>query len=87
MSVGGIIVGNRARYRRRYIEKTLKNPSEIDTSLLFITYVGISKSEIEAIRDEVLKIVPFKKVYLQKATTAISINCGPGTFGLLFTRK
>ncbi len=87
MGVGGIIIGNRARYRRRYIEKTLKNPSEIDTSVLFITYVGMKKSEIEAIRDEVLKIVPFEKVYLQKATTAISVNCGPGTFGLLFTRK
>ncbi len=87
MSTGGIIVGNRARYRRRYIEKTLKNPSEIDTSELFITYVGLKSSEIEEIKEEVLKKVPFEKIYVQKATTAISINCGPGTFGLLFKRK
>jgi DegV family protein with EDD domain len=87
LKVGEIIIGSRAGSRRRYIEKTLKNPSEIDTSVLFITYVGMKKSEIEEIRDEVLKIVPFEKVYLQKATTAIAINCGPGTFGLLFARK
>ena len=87
MSVGGIIVGNRARYRRRYIEKTLKNPSEIDTSEVFITYVGLKGSEIEEIKESVLSKVPFEKVYVQKATTAISINCGPGTFGLLFKRK
>ena len=87
LKVGEIIIGSRAGSRRRYIEKTLKNPSEIDTSILFITYVGMKKSEIEEIRDEVLKIVPFEKVYLQKATTAIAINCGPGTFGLLFARK
>ncbi len=87
MKMGGIIIGSRARYKRRYIEKTLRNPLDIDTSILFITYVGMKKSEVEEIRDEVLKVVPFEKVYMQKATSAISINCGPGTFGLLFARK
>lgn len=87
MKIGGIIIGNRARYRRKYIEKALRNPEEIDTSVLFITYVGMRKSEIEKIKEDVLYKVPFEKVYLQKATSAISINCGPGTFGLLFARK
>jgi DegV family protein with EDD domain len=87
MDVGRIIVGSKARYRKKYIEKTLSNPSEIDTSVLFITYVGMRKSEIEEVREEVLKHVKFEKIYLQKATSAIAVNSGSGTFGLLFARK
>ena len=29
----------------------------------------------------------FERVYLQKASSAIASNCGPGSFGLLFMRK
>ncbi|MCR5788808.1 MAG: DegV family EDD domain-containing protein [Lachnospiraceae bacterium] len=87
MTVGAVIVGNTDRARSIYIRNTLRNPEEIDRSMLFITYVGMKKSEVEAIREEVLKKVPFEKVYLQKASPAVSINSGPGTFGLLFMRK
>ena len=47
----------------------------------------MKKAEVDEIKEKVLKIVPFEKVYCQKATSAIAINCGPGTFGLLFSRK
>ena len=70
-----------------YIKRALKNKKHIDRSVLFITYAGMKKSEAEAIRDEVQEIVAFEKVYLQKASPAISINCGPGSFGLLFKRR
>lgn len=30
---------------------------------------------------------PFERVYLQKASSAITSNCGPGSFGLLFMRR
>ena len=41
----------------------------------------------ERIREEVLKKVPFETVIFQKASPAIAINCGPGSFGLLFMTK
>ena len=47
----------------------------------------MKKAEVDEIKAKVLKIVPFEVVYCQKATSAIAINCGPGTFGLLFSRK
>ncbi|MCR5119880.1 MAG: DegV family EDD domain-containing protein [Lachnospiraceae bacterium] len=87
MSVGGILIGSSEKVRHAYIRKALKNKESIERSVLFITYAGLKKSEAEAIRDEVLTIVKFEKVYLQKASPAISINCGPGTFGLLFMRR
>ncbi len=87
MKVGSIVIGSRERARDKYIRDTLKDPGGIDTSVLFITYAGMKKSEIEEIRKKVCDIVAFDKVYLQKASPAISINCGPGTFGLLFRRR
>ena len=87
MTVGRIYTGSLRKARRSYIRQELKSVPDIDTKILFITYVGMSTEEIAEIKDEALKYVKFKKVYLQKASPAISANCGAGTFGLLFKRK
>lgn len=83
----GIIAGDYSRVQKRYIRSVLKNPQTINTSSLFITYVGMKVSEIEKIKEEVLSIVAFEKVYTTKAAPSVAINCGPGTFGLIFARK
>ena len=54
--------------------------------MLFITHVGLDRRELEFIREEVLKRVEFKKIYVQKASPGIAVNVGKGTFGLLFRR-
>ena len=87
MRVGTIIVGSRERVWKRYIRRTFVNSSDIDTSVLFITYAGLTRTQVEEIAQEVSTYVNFEKVYFQKASPAISINCGPGTFGLIFSRK
>lgn len=83
----GIIAGDYERVKKRYIRSVLKNPETIDTSALFITYVGMKHSELEKIKEDVLSLVAFDKVYLTKAAPSVAINCGPGTFGLIFARK
>jgi DegV family protein with EDD domain len=83
----GIIAGDYERVKERYIRSVLVNPDTIDTSALFITYVGMRMSEVEQVRAAVEKIVRFDRVYLTKAAPSIAINCGPGTFGLIFARK
>lgn len=87
LRVGGIILGNRERTTRTYIRRALRDSGDIDKSVLFITYVGMTRAEIEAVRDMVQSIISFDKIYLQKASSAVSINSGPGTFGLLFSKK
>ena len=87
MKVGGVILGETDKAISHYIRRALRNPSAIDREVLFITYAGMRRQDVEKIRDMALSIVPFKKVYLQKASPAISINCGPGTFGLIFSKK
>ncbi len=91
--IGGKMVTNRFFFGTRhhawgrYISSTLVNVSDIDKKNLFITYVGLTRKELDYIVDMVEKRVHFENVYFQKAAPSISVNCGPGTFGILFALK
>ncbi len=79
-----IYVGERKESYRRYIRKTLGKGVNPDKDILFITYVDLSEEDLDWIADETRKIVEFRNIVFQKASAAISVNCGPGSFGLLF---
>ena len=87
LGVGMTYFGSRESAWRAYISSALSNASKIDTRVLFITYVGISKRDTDWIRDQVEKIVHFDEIYFKQASPAIAVNSGPGTFGLLFIEK
>ena len=86
MKMGGIIFGDSDKARKKYIRKALRG-GNIDAETLFITYAGISGDVLRQIREEVESIAKFEHVYIQQASPAISINCGPGSFGLIFRRR
>ena len=84
MKVGRIHVGSREDAWKRYINGTLRASSRIDKRMLFVTYVGISKKEMDWIREQIEKKVSFDEIFFQQASPAVAANCGPGTFGLLY---
>ena len=87
MTLSNFFFGSRKRSWEKYIEKTLVSVSDIDNEILFITYVGLNKSDLDFIRKTVENKIAFEHVYCQKASPSIAVNCGPGTFGLLFANK
>ena len=87
MGVGITYFGAREQAWKAYISSTLSNASAIDTSILFVTYVGLTKRDTDWIREQVEKHVRFDEIYFKQASPAISVNCGPGTFGLLYMEK
>ncbi len=87
ISLGGFYFGPQNFVRERYIHSLLAHPSTIDDSILFIVHVGLSESELDAIKKQVLKYVAFKQIYFQSACPAIASNAGRGAFGLLFMKK
>ncbi|MBO6137261.1 MAG: DegV family EDD domain-containing protein [Lachnospiraceae bacterium] len=87
ITVGGIIGGSRENSWRKYINKALEILAQIDKKRLFITYVGLSHEELKMIEGLVKEKVVFEEVIIQRASSAISINCGAGTFGLIFKEE
>jgi len=87
MKVGAIMIGTKDAARNKYISSTLNVSGEIDRRILFITYAGLTVKELKEIEERVKRKVKFENVIYQKASPAISTNCGPGSFGLLFMLK
>jgi len=87
MKVGAVMIGTKDAARKKYISSTLNVMGEIDLRILFITYAGMTRKELKEIEEQVKSRVMFEHVIYQKASPAISTNCGPGSFGLLFMLK
>ena len=87
MKVGAVRIGTRDSAWKKYIASTLHSMAKADMRILFITYAGLSCQELEKIEKQVTSRYSFEQVIYQKASPAISANCGPGTFGLLFMLK
>jgi fatty acid-binding protein DegV len=87
MGLGKLYFGSRKRAWKKYINKCLASERPIDTRILFVTYVGMSKRDLDWIREQINKRMSFDEVYFQQASPAIAVNCGPGTFGLLLREK
>ena len=87
MVVSHVEMGSFSRMAKRYIKKTLQDTINIDRRILFITYSGMSEEKLRYIQELVQQHCSFERIYLQKASSAIASNCGPGSFGLLFMRR
>ena len=87
MVVGSMEMGAFERVIKKYVRKVLLDARNIDRRILFITYSGMDEKSLQYIQELVRQYCPFERVYLQKASSAISSNCGPGSFGLLFMKK
>ncbi len=80
----GVWAGGRRHAYRRYIRKAF--PVEIvpDPEICFITYADVPEETLLWIRDEISRYAYFENVIFQKASAAITSNCGPGCFGVLY---
>ncbi len=87
MTVSSMEMGSFYHVIKGYVRKKLANPRGIDRRILFITYAGMDEESLQYIQELVRQYCPFERVYLQKASSAIASNCGPGSFGLLFMRR
>ncbi|MCR5746502.1 MAG: DegV family EDD domain-containing protein [Lachnospiraceae bacterium] len=87
MIVTGINIGSREHSWKRYISKIMRNIHRIDRRRLFITHVGLSQKELDWIKAEVNKRAEFDEIYVTQASASITVNVGPGTFGLIYMKK
>ncbi len=87
IAAGRIFFGGRERVWDRYVRYMLKTSEKIDRSRLFVTYVGLSGDDLTEIGEIIKRYAEFREVVYMKASSAISVNCGPGVFGLMFLEE
>ncbi len=87
LKVSKLWFGSREKARRNYISCMLRRRKDIDPDILFLTYVGLSEYELGMIENEIRRRADFKRIVFQKASAAISVNFGMGTFSILYMKK
>ncbi len=60
---------------------------DTDAKYRFVTYVSINHADIEWIRKEISDKIDYDNVIFMQASPSIAVNCGPGTFGMLYLQK
>ncbi|MBQ7201749.1 MAG: DegV family EDD domain-containing protein, partial [Eubacterium sp.] len=85
--IGGVWFGRTKRVYRKYLKKALPPDLIPDPDVVFITYAYLPVETLEWIEQEIKKLAYFEHVVFQQASAAISSNCGPGTFGILYILK
>ena len=85
--MGWMFMGEKMQCYHRYIKKILSRRADPDLEILLIAYVGMTEEELSWVAKEVRERFPFKHIFFQKASAAIAVNSGIGTFGLLYMDK
>ena len=86
-NVESFLFGNDKKAYESLVKKVLSKRVNPDLGFVFITYAGLSEDDLERIEAKVRELVPFEHVILQKASSGIISNTGPGTVGLTFLEK
>ncbi len=87
IKIGGVWMGRRKRAYRKYINKAFPVDVIPDPEVVFVTYVDVPIETLRWIKEEISKKAYFENVVFKQASAAISTNCGPGSFGILYFVK
>lgn len=82
-----LFLGEKRSAYDRYIKHLLPRGMKPDLSVIFVTYVDITEADLLWIEERIKERFEFRNIIFQKASAAISLNCGPGTFGLFFLKQ
>ena len=85
--IGGIWIGRTRRAYRKYISRCFPADTIPDSDVVFVTYVDVPTDTLAWIEEQIRKEAYFEHIVFQQASAAISSNCGPGTFGILYFLK
>ena len=86
LKVGKVYFGSSKKSWKEYIRSSLGRFND-DSKFLFVTYVGINNSDIEWIKQEIRKKTDYENIIFMQASPSIAVNCGPGTFGMIYLDK
>ena len=87
MGVGKKYRGKYSDVTKEYAIERLGDGSDIDLDRVFVTHAGCDPEIVEGVVETVKNALPFKEVFVTRASCTISAHCGADTLGVLFVRK
>ncbi len=66
------------------IRRHLRKKRKISRQIILVTHVGCSVKQLEWIKSEILKCVPFDRVMIQKASLTVACNSGLESIGISY---
>lgn len=86
ITINGMYFSERNSAIRKLIKYNFKGKENINTSTLYIMGTSISDTEKQFVTNYVNRYIEFENVYFVETSAAISINCGPGALGFVYSR-
>ena len=69
------------------IKWSLRHKKKINEDIIFITHVGCSYKDLQKIKKEILRCIPFARVEIIKASFTTACNAGVSTVGISYYEK
>ncbi|MCR5655550.1 MAG: DegV family EDD domain-containing protein [Lachnospiraceae bacterium] len=87
MTIGNIHFGSIKEARTAYIRRIIKRRARIDHTRIFVGLIGIPAQEVIGLEQQLEMEGEFQNVFVRRSSASISINCGAGTFGMIYVEK
>ena len=86
---GGMVVGKKYmgsfdKVILKYVADTLRVFDNPDYTRIFITHTYAAPETVQAVREEIQKLAPFKEIIETKAGCTVTSHCGKSTLGILY---
>lgn len=79
--------GKLDRAWKGFVHSQLRNKRNIDREILIISHAGCSASQLEFLRQEIEKELPFTKIIMMKTSVSTACSAGLYVVGMAFSKK
>ncbi len=71
----------------KYVQFALPHNVDPDLDIIMVPYVDLDDEDLNWLEGKIREAFNFKHIVFQRASAAMSLNCGLGAFGLLYFQK
>ena len=68
----------------KYVSDTLTSFDTPDYTRIFVTHTYADPQTVQAVKEEILRLAPFKEIIETKAGCTVTSHCGKSTLGILY---
>lgn len=85
--ISKLYVGDLEHCWRKFIRHHLAKKWRIDKKIIFVTYASITVKQQEMLKKEILRMIPFERVIMRRASFSTACNGGVNSIGIAYFIK